>query len=169
MQIKNFLLAACATVLATAYPLKKRVAPNPGLAVDLPLYSWPIDGNWDEVYTALKNNPTTQFNIIINPSSGPGEYPPNSDYTGGVAKLNSYSNCHVYGYLRVGFTDRSLSDVSDDAHNYAQWQSHKKEDIHLDGADPAGNFHDFRQGVRGSVRPAVHFLGGDHQGVAVRP
>ena len=65
MQIKNFLLAACATVLATAYPLKKRVAPNPGLAVDLPLYSWPIDGNWDEVYTALKNNPTTQFNIII--------------------------------------------------------------------------------------------------------
>ena len=133
MQIKNFILAACATLLATAYPLKKRVAPNPDLAVDLPLYSWPIDGNWDEVYTALKNNPTTQFNIIINPSSGPGEYPPNSDYTGGVAKLNSYSNCHVYGYLRVGFTDRSLSDVSDDAHNYAQWQSHKNEDIHLDG------------------------------------
>jgi len=133
MHFKNFILAASAALLATAAPLKKRVAPNPDLAVDIPLYSWPIDGAWDEVYRALSDNPTTQFNVIINPSSGPGTYPPNSDYTGGVAKLNSYSNAHVYGYLRCGFTDRSISDISDDAQNYAQWQSHKNEDIHLDG------------------------------------
>lgn len=133
MYLRNFIVAASAALVATAAPLKKRIAPNPNLAVDLPLYSWPIDGAWDEVYRALSDNPQTQFNIIINPDSGPGEYPPNSDYTGGVAKLNSASNAHVYGYLRTGFTDRSISDIQADAENYAQWNSHSGEDIHLDG------------------------------------
>jgi hypothetical protein len=133
MFMRNLLLAAATALLATAAPIKKRVAPNPNLAVDLPLYSWPIDGAWDEVYSALSANPSTQFNIIINPSSGPGDYPPNSDYTGGVSKLNSYGNAHVYGYLRTGFADRAISEIQDDANNYAQWQSHKNEDIHLDG------------------------------------
>lgn len=133
MFIRNFIFAASTAILASAAPLYKRIAPNPDLHVDLPLYSWPIDGAWDDVYRALEKNPSTQFNIIINPSSGPGEYPPNSDYTGGVAKLNSYGNAHIYGYLRTGFTDRSISEIRDDAENYAQWQSHKDEDIHLDG------------------------------------
>lgn len=133
MYFNNIVLAAATALLANAAPLHKRIAPNPDLAVDLPLYSWPIDGAWDEVYQALSDNPKTQFNIIINPDSGPGEYPPNSDYTGGVAKLNSYGNAHVYGYLRTGFTDRSISDIQADADNYAQWNSHSGEDTHLDG------------------------------------
>lgn len=133
MNMKNILIASACAISAIAAPIQKRIDPNPNLAVDLPLYSWPTDGAWDGVYSTLSSFPNTQFNIIVNPDSGPGTYPPNSDYIIGVAKLNSYSNAHIYGYVRTGFTDRPVSDVQADVETYKQWNSHQGADIHLDG------------------------------------
>jgi hypothetical protein len=40
--------------------------------VILPLYTWPSDGAWDPVYDALVAYPEVDFNVIVNPNSGPG-------------------------------------------------------------------------------------------------
>lgn len=160
MRVKSILFASAIAGLATAAPIQKRIDPNPNLAVDLPLYSWPIDGAWDGVYSTLSSSPNTQFNIIINPDSGPGEYPPNSDYVNGVAKLNSYSNAHIYGYVRTGFTDRPVSDVQADVENYKQWNSHQGADIHLDGifvdeAPDSTEHLEYMQNVHSAIRNAL--------------
>lgn len=60
-------------------------------------------GAWANVYSNISANPTENFTIVVNPSSGPGstQYP-NSDYVAGIAQLNSYSNVQILGYVDTG-------------------------------------------------------------------
>ncbi|OQO00894.1 hypothetical protein B0A48_13581 [Cryoendolithus antarcticus] len=118
---KNLIISSVLATLAAAAPIQKRIAPNPNLHVALPLYSYPLAGVWDPTYNTIASNPSTTFDVIINPSSGPGSYPPESDYLSGVHKLQTYSNVNVYAYVRTGFTERSVSDVADDINTYKKW------------------------------------------------
>lgn len=73
--------------------------------------------------------------IVINPSSGPGpalSYP-NSDYVANIAKLNSYSNANVYGYVDTAFGTANLSTVQTQVKTYHQWKNYTGADIHMDG------------------------------------
>lgn len=76
----------------------------------LPLYVYPSNGGWDPVYAAVAAYPSVQFQIVVNPDSGPGagQYP-NSDYVAGLAKLNSYSNVKTIGYVHTSYGKESTA------------------------------------------------------------
>ncbi|KKY15753.1 putative cell surface spherulin 4-like protein [Phaeomoniella chlamydospora] len=83
---------------------------------------------------AVASAPDVQFNIIINPASGPGSTVyPDSNYIAGVAKLNSYSNTKLLGYVPTTYARRSQSSVLSDIDRYAKWSTYKAADIHMDG------------------------------------
>ena len=130
------------------------------LAVALPLYSWPSPGAWNPIYSAIANNPNTTFNVIVNPNSGPGSFPPATEYIAGVAKLNSYSNVNTYGYLHTEYAVRPLSDIKSDVATYAKWNSYKASNIALDGifvdeaTDQTGHL-DYMKTVASTIRTAM--------------
>jgi hypothetical protein len=71
-------------------------------AILLPLYMWPIgpsgENTWQPVLDSAAAYPSLQFTVIVNPSSGPGEWP-NSDYAAAIAQLNALSNVQTIGYV----------------------------------------------------------------------
>lgn len=103
------------------------------LTVALPLYQWPLPGAWDQVYNTIEAHPLTNFDIIVNQNSGPGQFPPSPDYTSAVAKLNTYPNVATYGYLKINWAARPLSQTISDVRTYAQWSSYPHADISLAG------------------------------------
>ena len=72
----------------------------------LPLYIYPSPTAWAPVYDAVQNNPTVKFQIVVNPNSGPGAYPPDASYIDGVSKLNSYPNVLTIGYVATTYGQR---------------------------------------------------------------
>ncbi|KAJ5557593.1 Spherulation-specific family 4 [Penicillium frequentans] len=90
------------TVLAmadTAVSMNSAIKKWPSPAILLPLYIWPTDDFiWEPVYTAAELHPEIQFQVIINPDSGPGytEFPATS-YITAVAHLNTYDNVFMLG------------------------------------------------------------------------
>lgn len=94
----------------------------------LPLYIWPGPGtavNWDPVYSALASYPTVSFTIIVNPWDGPGAgSTPDSDYAPAVAKLNSYPNAKVIGYVHTLYTAEPLSAVEANVTTWANWNTY---------------------------------------------
>lgn len=64
------------TVLAmadAAVSMDSAIKKWPSPAILLPLYIWPTnDFIWEPVYTAAELHPEIQFQVIINPDSGPG-------------------------------------------------------------------------------------------------
>ncbi|KAF2439262.1 hypothetical protein P171DRAFT_525774 [Karstenula rhodostoma CBS 690.94] len=71
-------------------------------AVLLPLYIWPkapSGGNaWQPVLNSAAAYPSLQFTVIVNPSSGPGDWP-NPDYAEAIAQLNALPNIQTVGYV----------------------------------------------------------------------
>lgn len=67
------------------------------LGVALPLYSFPLDGAWDPFVNVMKAYPNTRFDVIVNPSNGPGDVQMNSDYKTGMETLNGLKNVVTYG------------------------------------------------------------------------
>jgi hypothetical protein len=93
---------------------------TPTLQLLIPLYSYPSWAEpdiylWDEVITASKRIPVT---AIINPNSGPGGGPPNSDYQVGLAMLRSACITMV-GYVHTDYGNRGLSQVKAEVDLYA--------------------------------------------------
>lgn len=75
-----------------------------------------------------------EFYVVVNPSSGPGssQYP-DSDYITAIAKLNSYSNVKLLGYVDTGEALIAASTVNSDVSTYKGWASYTAADIHVDG------------------------------------
>lgn len=79
------------------------------LQVLFPLYIYPTDCAvsrdvcvWKPLYDALDAFPTLQFNVVVNPNSGPGDDTlPDSNYVAAVAALNAYPNVQTIGYVQV--------------------------------------------------------------------
>ncbi|KAJ5669746.1 Cell surface spherulin 4-like protein [Penicillium macrosclerotiorum] len=101
----------------------------------LPLYSWPEDNStWGPVYNAVYSYPDVHFQIIVNPSSGPGDTTyPDESYIAGVAQLNSYDNVEVIGYIPTNYAERTKSEVVADIKTYAGWSSYTKKNITVSG------------------------------------
>ena len=93
----------------------------------VPLYIYPTPNAWDPLYTAIRNNPTAAFTVIINPNSGPGtsKNPP-SDYASAIKQLRATAGVNqileLVGYVATGYGKRSAAKVQADVAKYAGWQ-----------------------------------------------
>ncbi|KPI45888.1 uncharacterized protein AB675_359 [Cyphellophora attinorum] len=97
----------------------------PSSAILVPLYIYPLLGAWNPLYEVIEANPTTQFQVVINPHNGPGATPlPDSNYCREIPKLRSHPNVVVYGYVNVVWATRDLDEVCKDVEIYAAWPQH---------------------------------------------
>lgn len=99
----------------------------------VPLYIYPTSNAWDPLFTAIRNNPSAAFTVIINPDSGPGssKVPP-SDYAAAIKQLRATAAAHqivqVVGYVATGYGKKSASKVKTDVAKYAAWPDTVKPD-----------------------------------------
>jgi hypothetical protein len=102
--------------------------------ITFPLYIYPSSNAWAPLYTAIASNPHLLFQLIINPNSGPGstQYP-SSDYITALAKLNTYPNVQLLGYVHISYCSRPQSDVEKDVSTYAGWSTYSSADISVNG------------------------------------
>lgn len=102
----------------------------------LPLYIYPIPlDRWTPIYDAIAAHPSIDFQIVINPSSGPGGSTPgyNSHWITAVSKLHTYGNVDTLGYVRVGYGAKALEDITTDLNNWDGWNNYTAVDITIDG------------------------------------
>lgn len=131
-------LAAAALVACTAvgHALKTNIL--------LPLYVYPVPGAWDHVYSAIEKNPTLEFQIVINPDSGPG--PSSSSPSSGpavvgyddnwinaTATINAYNNTRTFGYVHLTNGDEALDAVEANITTWRTWADHGTANISLHG------------------------------------
>lgn len=110
--------------------------PAQSLFVLLPLYIYPgtSASAWSSVFSAVAAHPKVQFQIVVNPNSGPGAGPlPDSNYIPAIAKLNAYPNVKTLGYVDTSYTNRAYSAVIADINTYANWSSYKHANISMAG------------------------------------
>ena len=105
----------------------------------LPLYLYPGDAAtaWSPIFQTISTHPTTTFQIVINPNSGPGTPSLLTDpnLITGISKLNAYPNVRTLGYVLTGYGHRANATVTADVDIYASWSASSQDgaDIHLDG------------------------------------
>ena len=111
--MRNFPLGALCLLLGLGR------APAAYVRILVPLYSYPAwyapaAYVWDDVAAAAARVPVT---AIINPDSGPGGGPPNSDYEHGLAELRA-AGVVLLGYVATGYGARPAADVKADIDLY---------------------------------------------------
>ena len=104
------------------------ILPATCLHILLPLYLYPGDGAsaWDPIFSTISSYPQLQFDIVVNPNSGPGTAggaPTDANIIDGIQKLNSYPNVQTMGYVLTGHGSRAMSDITADVDTYSQWGS----------------------------------------------
>lgn len=101
----------------------------------LPLYVYPSPGAWETVFTAIKNNPSLTFQVVINPNSGPGSLTPGYDnnWISAVSTLNSYRNAQVLGYVHTSWGDESAQAVYNNISIWQTWNAFSTSNIAVDG------------------------------------
>ena len=109
--------------------------PAHSLFIMVPLYLYPgtSASAWSNVTAAIAANPKVDWQIIINPNSGPGTYPPDANYITGVSKINSYPNVLTLGYVDTWYTQIPLATVKSQIDTYAKWSSYTAANIAIDG------------------------------------
>ncbi|OGE49275.1 hypothetical protein PENARI_c022G12046 [Penicillium arizonense] len=119
------------STIATVFTLVSAVQ---SVAVLVPLYTWPGTDSWQPVYDSLEAHPYTTFYLIVNPQSGPGstEFPQNIFITA-FAKLKSYSNAKLLGYISTVYGNRAIADVEREVSVYSNWASYQGKNIAVDG------------------------------------
>lgn len=111
--------------------------PTTALFILLPLYIYPgtSASAWSNATAAIAAYPQVQWQVVVNPNSGPGTtgYPTDQNYITGISKLNSYANVKTLGYADTSFTNRAYSAVISDINVYASWASYTKANISIAG------------------------------------
>lgn len=111
--------------------------PTTSLFILLPLYVYPGTNavSWNNATTAISAYPNVQWQVIVNPNSGPGTtgYPTDANFITGISKLNSYANVKTLGYVDTAFTNRAYSAVVSDINVYASWADYTNANISIDG------------------------------------
>lgn len=91
----------------------------------VPLYAYPgtSASAWSNVTAAIKAYPHVQWQVIVNPDSGPGTTgcPTDTNYIDGISILNGYANVMTLGYVDTNYTNRAYSAVIQDINTYASW------------------------------------------------
>ncbi|CAD6581726.1 MAG: hypothetical protein ASARMPREDX12_000648 [Alectoria sarmentosa] len=102
--------------------------PTTALFILLPLYVYPNTSasDWSNATAAIAAYPKVQWQIIVNPDSGPGTtgYPTDPNYITGIAQLNSYANVQTLGYVDTNDTHRAYAAVVSDIDVYASWANY---------------------------------------------
>ncbi len=92
------------------------VLPSTSLHIILPLYLYPDSSAsaWGNITATVAAYPAVQWEIVVNPNSGPGttSYPTDPNIIAGIAKLNSYPNVHTVGYVDTAHGQKALSSGS---------------------------------------------------------
>ncbi|KAG9236511.1 Spherulation-specific family 4 [Amylocarpus encephaloides] len=81
------------------------------LTIFVPIYIFPTaPSTWAPLFSSLAAHPTTNFNIVVNPNSGPGDtILPDASYLNATATLLTYPNAHILGYVPSNFARDSPS------------------------------------------------------------
>ena len=99
--------------------------PSNSVFIIFPLYLYPGDNGtaWSDVTSTIDAYPGVQWQIVVNPNSGPGtsSYPSDPNIIGGLAKLNSYSNVNTVGYVDTAHGQKDVSSVNAETDVYASW------------------------------------------------
>ena len=120
------------------------VLPITSIHILLPLYLDPGAGAapWNEIFSTIAAYPQVEWDIVINPNSGPGTSggpPTDANIIAGIDKLNSYSNVQTMGYVLTGHGSRAMSDIIADVNTYASWGGSsasnltKRANLHIGG------------------------------------
>ncbi|KAF8875179.1 Spherulation-specific family 4-domain-containing protein [Infundibulicybe gibba] len=100
-----------------------------------PLYIYPFGDcvAWTPVISAIQDNDSLQFYIVVNPNNGPvgpGGAPgnqPDANYQTCIAALRTAGstgqNIKILGYVATGHGTRDSADVDTDIDIYSQWGS----------------------------------------------
>ena len=111
--------------------------PSNSLSIIFPLYLYPGDNGtaWNDVTTTIEAYPNVQWQMVVNPNSGPGTtgYPSDPNIISGIAKLNSYPNVNTVGYVDTAHGQRDISSVNADVDVYASWAGDGTADIAIGG------------------------------------
>lgn len=112
--------------------------PTHSLFILLPLYVYPDSSAtaWSNATAAIHAYPNVQWQVIVNPDSGPGttaSSPSDANFITGISKLNSYPNVKTLGYVDTKYTSRAYSAVVSDIDVYASWAGYADADISIDG------------------------------------
>lgn len=102
-------------------------------SIATPLYVYPSPEAWKPIFDFLEKNPTVHLHLVINPASGPGGPVPDENYIANVARLNTYRNAELYGYVHVSWANRPIEDVCADITTWSKWSEYSKADIHVEG------------------------------------
>lgn len=111
--------------------------PSNSLFIILPLYLYPGENGtaWSDVTSTIDAYPGVQWQIIVNPNSGPGtsSYPSDPNIISGLAKLNSYSNVNTVGYVDTAHGQKDISSVNAETDVYASWAGYSDANISIGG------------------------------------
>ncbi|KAF2152368.1 hypothetical protein K461DRAFT_294041 [Myriangium duriaei CBS 260.36] len=102
----------------------------------VPLYLYPSPGAWKPLYDQISSHPGVNFQVIVNPNSGPGVALgsfPEQNWINTLTTLNSKPNVNTIGYVHVSWGERKAADVTKDIDTYAAWSSYKKGNIKVGG------------------------------------
>ncbi|KAL8867950.1 MAG: hypothetical protein Q9174_005322 [Haloplaca sp. 1 TL-2023] len=97
---------------------------------------------WSNITAAIDANPEVDWQIIVNPNSGPGtSSPPDANYIDAISKLNSFQNVATLGYIATGYTQVPYTTVASQIDIYAQWADYDAANISVSGIffDEANN------------------------------
>ncbi|KAL8786440.1 MAG: hypothetical protein Q9213_002756 [Squamulea squamosa] len=111
------------------------ILPCHSLFVLVPLYLYPDTSAsaWSNVTAAIAANPKVQWQVIVNPNSGPGVYPPDANYIAGLSKLNSYPNVITLGYVATNYTRVPYTTLASQIDVYAKWATYTTANISVGG------------------------------------
>ena len=112
--------------------------PSNSLSIILPLYLYPgADGTaWNDVFSTIEANPAAQWQVVINPNSGPGTTGvPSAEFISVIAKLNIYPNVNTVGYVATSYGDdkKGIAAVNAETDVYASWASYGGANIAIGG------------------------------------
>lgn len=107
------------------------------LVIMVPLYTYPGARGlsaWTSLVNTIQSHAEVQYLVIINPDNGPGPTTyPDSNYIDNVAKLNSYDNVNLIGYVDTQYASVPIETVYADIDKYANWADYEQADIALHG------------------------------------
>ncbi|PSN59492.1 hypothetical protein BS50DRAFT_508298 [Corynespora cassiicola Philippines] len=92
------------------------------MSIILPLYVYPTAGAWNPLYEAARKYDDVEFNVIVNPCSGPcvGSLP-DQIYLDEIPKLRTFDNIRTLGYVATNYTTKSIDNVLKEIDAYANW------------------------------------------------
>lgn len=113
----------------------------------LPLYMYPEAGVWDPLFTAASAHHSVDFQVIINPWTGPGEGScPDDAFTAAMQQIQSYSNIKTLGYVHTAnrwdcgksgsdicSTSAPIEELKANVTTYQHWGSKECGNLAVDG------------------------------------